>query len=34
MNEEKLKNEKNAIIDEMEQPIKCGRKQRKTGAVK
>ena len=30
-----LKNEKNAIIiDEMAEPIKCGRKQRKAGTVK
>ena len=36
MNEEKTrkKTTKNAIIDEMEEPIKCGRKQRKAGAVK
>ena len=35
MKEEKTeKKTKNTIIDEMEEPIKCGRKQRKAGAVK
>ena len=35
MNEETTERRKNAIIiDEMEEPIKCGRKQRKAGTVK
>ena len=34
MNEETNEDEKNATIDEMEEPIKCGRKQRKAGTVK
>ena len=33
LTKKQLQNEKNTIIDEMEEQIKCGRKQRKAGTV-